>query len=275
MKSTLTIAISLLFAGQIFAINHQPVVLESAYSFIDSSEWNSIPGNHTDKSIKTANKNGKIVFLVVFDKSGAAKDNALSIAKTASTRRKSLSEVVELNITDNDNRNLLKKYGLSGAPLPLILVLDKNGTAVSGFPPGSATVDELVEKIPSSKSSEIMKGLTEKKSVFVVAFKKSMTQKSVAIANCNEAAKSMNDGAIVIELNIEDKEETTLLQNLKVDLSANEPVIYAINKTGQVVGTFPFETSSKQLVLAAIKLPSTSCGPNGCAPGSSCTPAKK
>ena len=120
-----------------------------------------------------------------------------------------------------------------------------------------------------------MKGLSEKKSVFIVAFKKSMTQKSVAISNCKEAAKSMNDGAIVIELNIEDKEEAALLQNLKVDLSANEPVIYAINSIGQVVGAFPGETPSKQLGLAAIKLSSTSCGPNGCVPGSSCTSEKK
>ena len=61
MKNTLTVAISLLFAGQIFAVNHQPVVLESAFSFIDLSEWHSIFDNHPEKSIKTANKNGTVV----------------------------------------------------------------------------------------------------------------------------------------------------------------------------------------------------------------------
>lgn len=275
MKTILTFAVSLLLAGQVFATSNRPVGLESSNSLTFSSESMTGPGKDAGALIKAANKNGKFVFLVVFDKAGADKDKAMSIAKAASAQKKRAVEVIELNITDTDNSEIVEKFRLSGAPLPLIMVLDKNGTPAGGFRSGQATADDLVKTIPSPKFSEIIKGLTERKSVFIVAYKKSMTHKTVAIANCNEAAKSMNDGAIVIELNIEDKEETTLLQNLKVDLSANEPVIYAINTTGQVAGTFNSETAPAQLVLAANKVVSSGCGPKGCAPGSSCAPAKK
>jgi len=275
MKTILTFAVSLFLAGQVFATSNRPVGLESSNSLTFSSESMAGPGKDAGTLIKAANKKGKFVFLVVFDKAGADKDKGMSIAKTASAKKKSLVEVIELNTTDTDNSGLVAKYGLAGAPLPLILVLDKNGTAAGGFVLGQATPDGLVNTIPSPKFSEIIKGLTEQKSVFIVTYKKSMIKKITAIANCNEAVKSMNDGAIIVELNIEDKEETTLLKNLNVNALATEPVIYAINKAGQVAGTFPSETAPKQLVLAANKVASSGCGPAGCAPGSSCAPAKK
>lgn len=258
MKTILTM-VSLLIAGNLHA----------------TSEWITEPGNRIENHIKAANKSGKVVFLIVFDKAGADKDKATEIARTASAKKKNLVEVVELNTTDSDNSGLVSKYSLSGAPLPLILVLDKNGTAVYGFPHGSATADDLLKTIPSPKFSEVIKGLTEQKSVFIVAYKKSMISKATAIANCNEAVKSMNNNAITVELNIENQEEATLLDNLKVNALATEPVIYAINKTGQVTGTYNSETAPAQLVLAANKVVSSGCGPKGCAPGSSCAPAKK
>jgi len=78
-----------------------------------------------------------------------------------------------------------------------------------------------------------------------------MLKKAGSIAQCNEAVKSMNSGAITVELNIDNKEEATLLNNLRVNALATEPVIYAINKAGQVTGTFSGETSPNQLVVAA------------------------
>lgn len=271
MKIIQTLAVSLLFTGSASAWSNQPMDLGSDNRISCYGASAAGPGNGVANLIKAANKKGKFVFLVVFDKAGADKDKGMSIAKTASAKKKSLVEVIELNTTDTDNSGLVAKYGLAGAPLPLILVLDKNGTAAGGFVLGQATADGLVNTIPSPKFSEIIKGLTEQKSVFIVTYKKSMIKKITAIANCNEAVKSMNDGAIIVELNIEDKEETTLLKNLNVNALATEPVIYAINKAGQVAGTFPSETAPKQLVLAANKVASSSC----CAPGTSCAPAKK
>ena len=261
MKTILAFAVSLLFVGQISASN----LFTSAAG----------PGSGATTLIETANKSGKAVFLVVFDKAGADKDKAMMIAKDASAKKSNSVAVIEANTTDSENSGLVAKYRLAGAPLPLILVLDKNGTAAGGFVLAQATADGLVNTIPSPKFSEILKGLSSQKSVLIVAYKESMVKKTAAIAKCNEAVKSMNNGAITVELNIENKDEATLLNNLRVNALATEPVIYAINKAGQVTGTFPGETAATQLVLAANKVASSGCGPSGCAPGSSCAPAKK
>lgn len=275
MKTILAFAVSLLFANHVIASNNQPSVLGLCYSSFCISEWISGPGGGTANLIETANKSGKAVFLVVFDKTGVNKDKAMMIAKEASAKKANSVAVIEANTTDADNSGIVAKYRLAGAPLPLILVLDKNGTAAGGFILAQATADGLVNTIPSPKFSEILKGLSSKKSVFIVAYKESMVKKIVALATCNEAVKSMNNGAITVELNIDDKEEATLLDNLKVNPLATEPVIYAINKTGQITGTFTGETAPNQMVLAANKVASSGCGPSGCAPGSSCAPPKK
>ena len=259
MKTILTFAVSLVFASQVFAADPQPFG----------------PGDGAASKIESANKSGKAVFLVVFDKTGADKDKAMSIAKEALAKKPASAHVVELNTVDADNSGLIAKYRLAGAPLPLILVLDKNGTAAGGYTLAQATPDGLVSIIPSPKFSEILGGLTAQKSVLIVAYKESMVKKGTAIAKCKEAVKSMNNSAITVELNIDNKEEATLLNNLKVNALATEPVIYAINKAGQITGTFPSETASTQLVLAANKAASSGCGPSGCAPGTSCAPAKK
>lgn len=258
MKTILTFAVSLVFASQLFAAGSQPFG----------------SGDGAASKIESANKSGKAVFLVVFDKNGPDKDKAMSIAKEALAKKPAGAQVIELNTVDTDNSGLIAKYRLAGAPLPLILVLDKNGTAAGGYTLAQATPDGLVSVIPSPKFSEILSGLSTQKSVLIVAYKESMVKKTTAIAKCNEAVKSMNDGAITVELNIDNKEEATLLNNLKVNTLATEPVIYAINKAGQITGTFPCETATTQLVLAANKVAASSCCPTGSASGS-CAPTKK
>ncbi len=230
-------------------------------------------GNKADDKIAVANKAGKVVFLVAFDQTGKDKDKAMAVAKKASAKKSKTIEVIELNTADASNGTLVSKYRLAGAPMPLILVIDKNGIACEGLTLKDATPDALLKIIPSPKYAEIMKALNERKAVFVVAYKEKMIDKAKAIVNCNEAAKAMNNGAVVVQINIDSKEETTLLKDLNVNTMANEPVIYAINKSGQITQTFDVKANKAQLTAAANKVVSSGCGSgSGC--GSSCGPKK-
>ena len=67
MKTILTFAVVLLFASQISGSNLLAIAAD--------------PGSGVASLIETANKSGKAVFLVVFDKAGADKDKAVAIAK--------------------------------------------------------------------------------------------------------------------------------------------------------------------------------------------------
>lgn len=217
----------------------------------------------TAAEIEKANKSCKPVFLVAYNASGADADNAISIANTAKKNLKGSSVVIKMNTSYAANSVLVSKYRLAGAPMPLILVLDKNGTTAGGLALKDATAEKLVEMIPSPKLSELIKALAEGKSVYIVVYKESMTSKKNIADNCAVACCKMDNTCVTVMVGLDDKKEAKLLQSLKCDLNAKEPVTYVINKAGQVVGTYNGLTDVNTLVSSAKKAPAGGCCPGG------------
>lgn len=281
MKTIQTIALSLLFTSLASACNNTPSLVGESNTDVlayEAKETEMSPSESTEAvtvlaktsdMIAAAAKAGKAVFLVVFDKAGEDKDKAMAIAKEASAKKPKTIEIIELNTSDAGNSDLVTKYRLAGAPLPLIIVLDKNSIAAGGLILSEATADGLLDIIPSPKYSEVLKALNDQKAVFIVTYKETMAGKAQAISSCNEAAKSVPNGAVVIQLNIDSKTETVLLNNLKVNSLSTEPVIYVINKAGQVTGTLKSDAKVTDLATAATKVIRGGCCPGG---GGGCGP---
>jgi len=219
--------------------------------------------------IEKASKACKPVFLIAYNSNGAEADKAFSIANEAKKNFKGSSVVIKMNTTEAANNPLVEKYRLAGAPLPLILVLDKNSTVTGGLLLKEATAAKLVEMIPTPKTSELLKAISDGKSVYVVAYKETMTNQKNVMDNCNMACGKMDNKSVTIKVNMDDKQELKLLQVLKCDLNAKEPVTYVINKSGQVIGTHNGITDVNTLVASAKKAPAGGCCPSG-APAGGC-----
>jgi hypothetical protein len=210
-----------------------------------------------------ASKSGKTVFLVAYAGGSADANKAFAVAEETKKSCKGSSVVVKMNTTDAANKDLVTKYRLAGAPLPLIIVLDKNGTIAGGLPLKDATPAKLADMVPSLKTSEILKAIAEGKSVYVVAYKANMPNQKNIMDNCAMACGKMDNKSVTVKVDLTDKDETKLLQNLKCDMNAKEPVTYVINKSGQVVGTHNGITDVNTLVSSAKKAPASSCCPGG------------
>ncbi|MCX6250913.1 MAG: hypothetical protein NTX61_09180 [Bacteroidetes bacterium] len=217
----------------------------------------------TFAEIEKATKSGKAVFLVAYNATGADADKAFTIANDAKKGLKASSVVIKMNTSDAANSALVTKYRLTGAPLPLILVLDKNGTTAGGLVLKDATDEKVIELIPSPKTSELIKALADGKSVYVVVYNESMTSKKSIMDNCAVACNKMDNKSVTVMVALDDKKETKLLQTLKCDLTAKEPVTYVINKAGQVAGTYTGLTDVNTLVSTAKKAPAGGCCPGG------------
>jgi hypothetical protein len=221
----------------------------------------------TADEIEKANKSCKPVFLVAYNASGADADKAMAIANNAKKNLKASSIVIKMNTSDAANSDLVARYRLAGAPMPLILVLDKNGTTAGALALKDATAEKLIDMIPSPKFSEIIKSLAEGKSVYIVVYKESMTSKKSIADNCAVACGKMDNTCVTVMVGLDDKKETKLIQTLKCDMNAKEPVTYVINKSGQVVGTYNGLTDVNTLVSSAKKAPAGGCCPGGSSAG--------
>ena len=217
----------------------------------------------TATEIDKANQLDKSVFLVAYTTDGAEADKAFSIANNAKKSLESNSVVIKMKTTEAANSTLVSKYRLAGAPLPLILVLDKNGTTAGGLILSDATAEKLVDMIPSPKTSELIKALSEGQSVYVVVYKESMTSKKDVIDNCASACRKMKNNSVTVVVEMDDKNEAKLLQTLKCDLTSSEPTTYVLNKSGQIAGTFTGLTDVKTLMSTAEKTAAGGCCPDG------------
>jgi hypothetical protein len=227
----------------------------------------------TSTEIDKATKSGKSVFLVAYAGSSADANKAFAVAEETKKSFTGSSLVIKMNTTDATNKDLVTKYRLAGAPLPLIIVLDKNGTIAGGLPLKDATPAKLVDMVPSPKTSEILKAIAEGKSVYVVAYKANMPNQKSIMDNCAMACGKMDNKSVTVKVDLTDKNETKLIQNLKCDMNAKEPVTYVINKSGQVVSTHNGITDVNTLVSSAKKAPAGGCCPGGSS-SAGCGPKK-
>jgi hypothetical protein len=217
----------------------------------------------TAVEIEKANKSGNEVFLVVYNASGTDTDKAITIANETNKSFASSAAIIKMNTTDPANGDLVMKYRLSGVPLPVILVLNKNGNTAGGLLLKDATPAKLADLIPSPKFSEVFDALAVGKSVFLVVYKESMTSKKNVIDNCYMACNKMDDKSVMIMVNSDDKKEEKLLSTVKYNISATEPITYVINAAGQITGTYNGITDINNLVSSATKVVSGGCCPGG------------
>jgi len=219
--------------------------------------WASIQSD-----IEKANTKGNAVFLVVTEPGAVGTEKALSIATQAQTLvAKSIA--IEMNRSDATNGDLVTKYRLAGASLPLILVIASNGVVSGGIAADRATPESLIQMIPSPKKSEVLQALSEGKAVFLIASRKSMANREKVSDTCKSACNQMNNRAALVSIDMDDKKENSFLAQLKVNALSTEPMTSVINPQGQVTATFSGPVEVKTIIEAAAKKA------GGCCPGGS------
>ena len=226
----------------------------------------------TKQDIEKANKKGNVVFLVITEKSNSQNQKALELAKNAQ-KKLTKSAVVELDRSNASNSSLVKKYRLSGANLPLILLIGTNGCAAGGTNIDNLTVEQLLNIVPTPKEEIVLKAFEDGKSVFVVISKKSDTKNQKQLDACQSACKTMGNKAVTVNLDYDDTKEKSFISTFDMDKNPKFPITYVMNEKAQITSTLNGIADSKSLVAAAKKKVSSSCCPPGS--GKTCGPAKK
>ncbi|MFZ4548961.1 MAG: hypothetical protein ACOYN4_16040 [Bacteroidales bacterium] len=223
--------------------------------------------SQTKEKIDKANAKGNAVFLIVTDGSKMLTEVKEMAGKAQ--KKYSKSEVITLDRTDKANAALVTKYGLSGAPLPLILVIAQNGVVGGGLQLKDATPEELVGLVPTKKQAQALLAFSEGKSAFIVLYKKTMKDKVAAIAECNKAVKGIGGKGVVVEVDLDDKSEAEFLGLLKPEMAAAETHVLVFNGKGQFNDEFKAPVQSATLVTSSRKVAKSGCAPGACGAGTS------
>lgn len=210
------------------------------------------------ETIVKAEKDANSVFLVVTDSNKTDIKKALEIAATANLSVKK-SVVVTMDREDKSNKDIVTKYGLAGAPLPILLVISPKGILAGGYLLKDATTELLIKLIPSPKQDEVLLALNNKKSVLIVAAKSTFTDKEKAIENCKAAVTLNGNKTELVEIDLSDTKEKSFLELLKVNTGTTSTVTVVVNTKGQINGTYYELKDAASLVTAANKVASSCC----------------
>jgi hypothetical protein len=221
--------------------------------------------------LDAASKTSKTAFVLVTAPGTQGMESARAMVTSAMGASMN-GVLLEMDRTAPENADLVAKYGLASAPVPLVLVFASNGILAGGLPAQMATPEKIVALVPSPKKTEVLSALQAGKSVFIVVSKPTMSAREGAASGCAMACSQLAGKSQYIEVNMDDAAEAEFLKQLKVDLQSAEPVTVVVNAGGQVTGSYLGAVDVGQLVQAATKQASAGCAPSGCG-GKPCGPA--
>ena len=240
-----------------------------------------VPASASAQSaLDDALRGGHDVFLLVTEPEATGTDGARALAAQATVLAPG-ALLVEVDRKDPANAPLVAQFRLTSAPVPLILVVARNGVAAGGALPGRTTPAQLAAMVPTPRKAEYLKALSDGQAVFLVVGRPEMAELAAVTRACDEADARLNqaartnvqvgqtmpkDQAAVISIDLADPAEQRFLAELKADPRAPHPVVVVVNVKGQTTQTFlePAGVTVEALVAATKKRVSECC------PGGKC-----
>jgi hypothetical protein len=216
------------------------------------------------EELDAAKKTKKSVFLVI-TATGIQSAISMNFAKEAQKKVKG-SIVLSMNRDDQTNKDLVRTFGVGTTPVPMIMVIGMNGVATGGLIEKEATVDKLVNMVPSPKKVEALTYIDQKKPVFLVAYKKTFTDRNKVVENCQSVVTSLKGNAAVVEVSLDDPAEKAFLSQVGGDFKSTSTQVLVFNAQGKNTGKFNGITDPNKLKTAALTVPK-SCCPSGSTKG--------
>ncbi|WP_404310328.1 hypothetical protein [Neorhodopirellula lusitana] len=236
-------------------------------------------------AMQQAASEGKYLFVYFWKQNDEQTQSMRGVFNQATGQMADVAQAISVQISDSTNAAIVQQYGVSRAPMPLVLAIAPNGAVTQGLPI-KFSEHQLREAIVSPATATCMKAMQDRKLVLLCVKHQSDVN---AFPGARELTRDERFAASTQIVNIDpnDTSEKTFLQSLKIDLSTNKGVMIVLSPPGNPVATFTEDATKDQIVerLTAASsscCPDGQCGPDGqcepgqqCCPGGNCAPATK
>jgi type II secretory pathway pseudopilin PulG len=212
-------------------------------------------------------------YLFIFFHSGDSEQTA-SMRETFNAAVDKVSKKaqrVEIDVTDATETAVIDKYGVRGAPMPLVLAVAPNGAVTGGFPAPFAE-EQILSALASPVLERSLKALQEQKAVLLCLQNGHTALNDAAMKGVNDlrADPAYSSAVEVIVLDPSDAAEAKLLSMLKVDPKTAQAITVCLVPPGRAVATLSGATT-KEMIAGSLKGGGGGCCPAGSA--KSCGPA--
>ena len=178
---------------------------------------------------------------------------------------------VAVNRTAPTEKEIVEKFAVEHAPMPLVLAVAPNGAVTGGIKAADLTRERLQEAVASPAMQQCLKALQDQKLVFVCVQNARTKANEAAMKGVNEFKADPRSGeeCEIVKVDPADTKEAKLLAQLKVDPKCKTASTALLVPPGMVATKVEGATSKADLEAALRKAAAS------CAPGSGCCSAPK
>lgn len=218
-----------------------------------------------DDAIDQAQQNGDFLFVKFYEKKD---DSFKQMQKTAQEFSKNSAKTIRMYdalTTDDKETEVIQKYGINRAPLPLLLVFAPNGAITGGFPQ-KVTEEQLSSSLVPKLVMDILKTVQARK-IALVLLQNSKTKFNAETAlTADEFASDprLNGYVDIIKQDPRDEEIKDFLKQCNIANTTEEAATVLVVPPGQIGGVYPGKVT-KETLIAGLASCSSGCG-SGCGP---------
>lgn len=218
-----------------------------------------------------ANKYLFAFFWKTEDESTQAKRKVFDAVVAQMTER---ADAVVVNVAAKAEQEIVEKFGLDRAPMPLVLAIAPNGAITGGFPDGFSE-QELKDAFASPCLEKVVKALQDRKLTFLCVQNAKTTGNEDSLRGVRDfcADERYRSATQIVMLDPAVKAEAKFLSDLKISADTASAVTVFLAPPGSPIAMFEGATT-KEALVETLQKASSACGPGGsCGPGG-CGPAK-
>lgn len=223
-------------------------------------------------AIDSAARNGKYLFIFFWKTNDEQSQTMYGVFQSTMNKWAKSTDSIGVNIADPKEKPVVDKFGVSRAPMPLVLALAPNGAITKGFP---IKFDEsqLRQAFVSPCTARCLKALQERKLVLLCVQNQRTQFSQVAMQGVQnfKADVRFAKATEIVTLNPDDRSEAVFLKDLQVDPRTPTAVTLLLAPPGAPIAKFAGPVTKDQIVTkvsAAKSGPCANgqCGPGGCGP---------
>jgi len=222
-------------------------------------------------ALSRAAESNQYLFVFFYEKDDEATRAARKTFDAAVKKITPAPETLSVDRTAAAEGEVVAKFAVDRAPMPLVLAVAPNGAVTGGFKASDLTEARLLDAVASAGVQKCLKGLQEQRLVLVCLQNGRTEANEAAMKGVKEFKADPQFGEMtdIVKVDPSDAKEVKLLAMLKADAKAKVAATAFLAPPGVLVVKVDGPTTKDGLKAALQKAMAS------CAPGSGCCPAPK
>jgi hypothetical protein len=218
-------------------------------------------------TLENAAATDKYAFIFFYSDGSEQTQSRRAAFREAMSKITEKAVALEIYTTDPTERQIVNKFSVGRAPMPLVLAVAPNGAITGGFP-REFEETQLLGAFASPCEEKSLKALQERRMVLVCVQNGNTELNDAAMKGVQDFKADPNFGPSteIVTLDPVDPAEAGFLKALQVAPQTDAAVTVCLVPPGTAVARFTGGTTKETIVAALSSCGPSGCGPKGCGP---------